>query len=163
MDIDDLKKGFVDIFEEVKEVVRKNEGASRAGLMLGLQDLGASYGGFVGAYYPVESNIIVVNTAPLEGIAENDPGLLKPYIFHVLLHEYLHALGILDENATRRKTYEISRRQFGERHIITELSRDMEKYVSHLVYPAYGWPPEGASGVELVKGFDRSSTQGYIT
>jgi len=53
-DIDNnVKQELIEIFENVKEVVRINEGRSRAGLMLGLQELGASLSGFVGAYYPV--------------------------------------------------------------------------------------------------------------
>ena len=162
MELEELKGDFIETFESVKEAVRKTEGRSRGGLMLGLQDLGSSPNGFVGAYYPVDSNIIVVNKTPLRRILETEPALLKPYVFHVLLHEYIHSLGVLDENATRWKTYDISRRCFGEEHIATELAKNMEKYMAHLVYPVYGWKPDAASPIELVKGFDRSSTNGYI-
>jgi hypothetical protein len=163
MNAEGIKKELIETFENVKEVVRRKEGKSRAGLMLGLQDLGASMSGFVGAYYPVESNIIVVNTTPLKRIMETEPNLLKPYIFHILLHEYIHSLGVIDENQTRYKTYDISRREFGESHIVTELSKNMEKHLKNMVYPTYGWLPQEASNIELVKGFDKSSYQSYIT
>lgn len=157
-----LAKDLVEVFEQVKETVRKTEGKSRAGLMLGLQELGSTMQGFIGGYYPVGSNIIVMNRTPLRRINETDPALLLPYSFHVLLHEYIHSLGILDEELTRRKTYEISRRSFGEKHVVTELSKDMTKFFPSLVYPVYGWGPQEASPIELVRGFDKSATQPYI-
>lgn len=163
METDSIKKELIEIFESVKEVVRKNEGRSRGGLMLGLQELGASLNGFIGAYYPVDSNIIVLNTTPLRRIMETKPELMQPYVFHVLLHEYIHSLGVLDENATRWKTYTISMKEFGENHKITELSKDMEKYMLNLVYPIYGWKPKMQTPIEIVKGFDRSSYSSYIT
>ena len=157
-----LKKELIETFESVKEAVSKSENMSRGGLMLGLQDLGSSINGFIGAYYPVDSNIIVVNKTPIQRIIETNPDLLRPYIFSILLHEYIHSLGVIDETMTRQKTYEISREHFGENHIVTELSKNMERFINNLVYPTYGWSPEIESPVELVKGFDKSSFQNYI-
>jgi len=158
-----IKQDLIEIFETVKEAVRKNEGRSRAGLMLGLQELGSSFDGFIGAYYPVSSNIIVVNKTPLRRIMQTNKDLLKPYIFHVLLHEYIHTLGFLDEYITQKKTYEISRKYFGEEHIITQLSTNIKKFLPDLVYPLHSWmPPEDFSKIELIQGFDRSSTSFYI-
>jgi hypothetical protein len=132
--------------------------------MLGLQELGASHQGFIGAYYPVASNIIVINKTPLRRITETNTKLLKSYIFHVLLHEYIHSLGFLDEYTTQQKTYEISKKQFGEHHIVTELSTDIRKFFPSLVYPVYGWlPQKEAPIIELVPGFDFSNTNPYIT
>jgi len=132
--------------------------------MLGLQELGSTMQGFIGGYYPVESNLIVLNKTPLRRIHETDPVLMKPYSFHVLLHEYIHSLGVLDEGLTRRKTYFISSECFGEDHLVTEFAKDMNKFFPNLVYPVYGWDPNQgqASPIEIVKGFDRSSTQSYI-
>ena len=160
----DIRKNLIETFEEVKESVRKSEGRSRAGLMLGLQEIGASLEGFVGAYFPVASNIIVVNKTPLRRIIETKPELLKPYGFHVLLHEYIHSLGFLDEQMTQHKTYEISRKYFGRDHLVTQFSTDIRKFFSNLVYPIHGWlPPEGIPPIELVQGFDQSTTNYYIT
>ena len=163
-DLSEINQSLIETFEEVKKVVAKNEHRSRAGLMLGLQEIGASLDGFIGAYYPVASNIIIVNKTPLRRILETDKALLKPYIFHVLLHEYIHALGFLDEETTGQKTYEISKQQFGEHHIITQLSTDIRKFFPNLVYPIHGWVPQkNVPSIELVKGFDFSSTNSYIT
>jgi len=159
----DLKQDLIDTFEQVKETVRKTEGRSRAGLMLGLQELGASLQGFIGAYYPVASNIIIVNRTPLRRITETNPKLLQPYIFHVLLHEYIHSLGFLDEYTTEQKTYEISKKQFGENHLITKLSTNITKFFPNLVYPIHGWMPmEETPPIELIQGFDRSNINPYI-
>jgi len=159
-----VEQSLVDTFEQVKDAVRKSEGRSRAGLMLGLQELGSSLNGFIGAYYPVSSNIIVVNKTPLRRIIETRPQLLKPYSFHVLLHEYIHALGYLDEETTKRKTYKISMENFGEDHIITKLSSDITQFFPNLVYPIHGWlPSSGTPKIKLVKGFDWSNTNNYIT
>jgi len=159
-----IKTSLIDTFEDVKEAVRKIEGRSRAGLMLGLQEIGSSLDGFVGAYYPVASNIIIVNTTPLRRILETNKRLLKPYAFHVLLHEYIHSLGYLDEAITERKTYEISKQYFGKDNIITKFSTDMQKFFPNLVYPVHGWiPPNTISVIELVPGFDFSTSDSYIT
>jgi hypothetical protein len=158
------KELLINTFEEVKSVVKKHQHRSRAGLMLGFQELGASLKGFIGAYYPVASNIIVINKTPLRRITQTKPSLFKPYGFHVLLHEYIHSLGFLDEQITRHLTYEISKKQFGENHVITELAINMEKYFPNLVYPIYGWvPSKQIPPIEIIRGFDKSSTHHYIT
>jgi len=155
-------KDIPDIFELVKLAVRKTIGKERSGLMLGLSNLGGGPEGFVGAYYPVATNIIVMNTMPLDRIRQTDPSLYKPYVFHILLHEYIHTLGIIDESATRKKASEISTKIFGSAHPATELAKDMSKFMPKLVYPVYGWKPETEPSLHLVKGFDRSSTDLYI-
>ena len=160
----EIRQDLIDIFEEVKKVVRRYEGRSRAGLMLGLQEIGATVNGFIGAYYPVASNIIVINSTPIRRIIETNPELLKPYGFHILLHEYIHSLGFLNEDITRHKTYEISKKHFGEDHIITKFSTDIRQFFPNLVYPIQGWlPPEGTPVIELVQGFDSSNITPYIT
>ena len=160
----EIEQNLIDTFEIVKDTVRKSEGCSRAGLMLGLQELGSSLNGFIGAYYPASSNVIVVNKTPIRRIVETNFQLLKPYSYHVLLHEYIHALGYLDEEITKRKTYEISKENFGENHIITRLSEDITQFFPNLVYPIRGWlPSSGVPEIKLVKGFDWSNTSNYIT
>ena len=162
--MENIKQELIESFEEVKKAVQKIEKQSRAGLMLGLQELGTSLNGFIGAYYPVTSNIIVVNKTPLRRIIETKSWLLQPYGLHVLLHEYIHALGTLDERTTRQKTYEISKEHFGENHVATKLSTDIKQFFPNLVYPIYGWkPPKTIPIIEIVQGFDRSNTDQYIT
>lgn len=161
--LQNLHNDLINVFEDVKNVVWSIEQISRAGLMLGLQEIGASLDGFVGAYYPISSNIIVMNKTPLRRILEKNPQLLKPYSFHVLLHEYLHALGYLDEELAKEKTYTISKQFFGEKNIITQMATNIKQFFPHLVYPIYGSiPMHEPQFIELVHGFDKSSTN-YIT
>jgi hypothetical protein len=155
-------KDLADIFELVKTTVRKAIGQERGGLMLGLANLGGGPQGFVGAFYPVATNIIVMNSLPLKRIKETDPALYKPYVFHILLHEYLHTLGIIDEAAARQKAYEISEATFGKDHPVTQFAADLSRFIPKLVYPVYGWMPPQEYQLELVKGFDRGSTAPYI-
>lgn len=159
----DGTKDLPGIFELVKTAVRKTTGLERAGLMLGMANLGGGADGMIGAFYPLATNIIVMNSLPLRRIEETDPSLYKPYVFHILLHEYLHTLGIIDEQATRSKTLEISERTFGKEHPVTQLAANLSKFMPKLVYPVYGWQPQGEFHLELVKGFDRSAADPYIS
>jgi hypothetical protein len=159
-----VEHSLIESFEEVKDAVQKITGLSRAGLMLGLQELGCSIEGFIGAYFPVSSNIIVVNRTPIRRITETKPELLKPYGFNVLLHEYIHSLGFLNEEFTKQKTNEITKKYYGEKHIATKLSIDIKQFFPNLVYPIQGWLPlDETQTIKLIKGFDWSNTNMYIT
>ncbi|MBE0517850.1 MAG: hypothetical protein IH630_01315 [Thermoplasmata archaeon] len=158
----DGARNLIEVFELVKKAVRRSTGMERGGLMLGLANLGGGLEGFVGAFYPIATNIIVMNSIPLKRIEETEPALYKPYVFHILLHEYLHTLGIIDENATRTKVYEICDNIFGPEHPVTQFAADLSGFIPKLVYPAHGWKPQVEPRIELVKGFDRSSTIPYI-
>jgi len=94
--------------------------------------------GPIGAFYPIATNIIVMNTLPLKRIKETDPMFYKPYVFHILLQEYLHTLGIIDEAATRKKAYGISTEIFGKEHVVTQLAADLSRFIPKLVYPVCG-------------------------
>jgi hypothetical protein len=150
---------IADIFEIVKEVVWKTIKRSRAGLELGLVELGNHPQGFLGAFYFSGSNIIIMNETPLKRIQETNPKLLAPYIFSILLHEYLHSLGYFNENFVKELTYEISCKNFGENNIVTEISRDMTQFFPNFIYPEGA--PRIDKPVKLVKDFDRSSIR-YI-
>ncbi len=153
-------KGLPEIFELVKLAVIKTRKKRRGGLMLGIGDLGNHPKGFLGAFYPVATNIIVMNKIPMERIKETDPDLYKPYVFHVLLHEYIHALGDVDELSTRRTTYEITKEVFGPDHLATKISEDYTQFFPNLVYPEVAWSPKSLD-FELVENFDKSSAS-YI-
>lgn len=146
-----------ELFQLAKEGVKETMGKERAGLMLGMTDLGMKPGWFVGAFYPVGSNIIVMNKTPLRVLEETRPKLVKPYCFHVLLHEYLHSIGILDEKYTEMLTYFISRRMFGEEHIVTKMSENFSRYFPNLTLPQIGWEPQSDFSIELIQGFDDSN------
>ncbi len=153
-------KTLADIFEVVKDAVWASRRMSRGGLMLGLANLGNHPQGFLGAFYPVGTNVIVMNKIPLERIKETKPELYKPYLFHVLLHEYMHTLGYLSESGVRQMVIEITMNVFGEEHLATRIALDTIHFFKNLVYPDAAWQPDEMK-MELVEGFDRGSAS-YI-
>lgn len=156
----DEAKTLADIFEVVKAIVLKSMKKSRGGLMLGMADLGNHPKGFLGGFFTVGSNVIVLNKNPLKRITETRPELYKPYAFHVLLHEYIHSLGYLDEGKVNSTVYQISKEALGEEHLATQIAAGTEKFMKHLVYPDSAWKPD-EDRMELEKDFDRSSVS-YI-
>lgn len=156
----DHAKDLPEIFELVKDTVRATLGISRGGLMLGLADLGGGQGQWIGGLYPVASNVIVMNRRPMNIIKVTKPELYKSYVYHVLLHEYIHALGVLDEDETRRKALEVSKVSFGPSHLATVIAEDLTSILPFVTYPGQMPMPKGAE-LELVKNFDYSSAS-YI-
>ena len=156
----DEAKSLPDIFELAKSLVLKSMGKSRGGLMLGMANLGNHPQGFFGGFFTTGSNVIVLNKVPLQRIKETRPELYKPYVFHVLLHEYIHSLGYLDEAEVRSKVLAITGEALGEGHLATQMAANAGEFIKHLAYPDVSWKPEDA-GLELVQGFDRSSVS-YI-
>lgn len=150
-----------ELFDVAKEVVRRHLNAERAGLMLGLANLGGGQSYLVGGFFQVAGNVIVMNTFPLERIQGTRPELYKPFAFHILLHEYIHSLGYLTEAQTRPLVLELSERAFGPTHLVTELAKGWGAFMPDLVYPVYGWQPPGGFQIEFVRGFDPGSTS-YI-
>ncbi len=154
-------KNLADIFEIVKDAVRIVIKKERSGLMLGLSEMGSTFGGFVGAFYPIGSNIIIMNKTPLKRIQETNPTLYNAYSFHILLHEYLHTLGIIDEELARYMTLNISKKVFGDNHVVTQMAKNFSKFFPNVIYPSLGWESPEDMRIELVEDFDHSNV-GYI-
>mgnify|MGYP001577204071 FL=1 len=154
-------KTIADVFEIVKEMVREHLGLEQAGLMVGVSDLGSFAQGFVGAFYSLEANTIVINKKPLARVLQTNPSLYNYYLFHVMLHEYVHSIGSFDEAQTRQLVYEISRYHFGDKHVATELATNIGKFMPNLAYPSSGFEPPADANIEFVKGIDRKNTN-YI-
>ena len=152
-------KSISDIFEIVKDVVWSILKKSRAGLDLGMIELGNLPNGLIGAYYVTGSNMIVMNETPLKRIKETSPKLLAPYTFSVLLHEYLHSLGIFNDDAVKEMTFDVSKKAFGEDNIITQISKDMTRFFPNIIYSEGA--PQTNEPIRLVKDFDKSDTR-YI-
>ncbi len=150
-------QGVSELFEIVKLVVKEFLGRRRAGLMLGLSDLGGKPGTFIGAFHPVGSNLIVLNKAPMNVIEQTKPEYYKHYIFHLLLHEYLHTIGILDENYNRVATTMVSEKAFGRNHPVAIISKDMTRLFPEVIYASMGWKPNRMPHIEIVKGFDETN------
>jgi hypothetical protein len=136
-DILESSGSIKDVFALVKDAVEHVLGESRDGLDIGFVEMGNTHQ-CVFAFYPVGSNIIVMNKTPIRRIMETKPELLKPYVFTTLLHEYLHSLGYLDEAEVRQLACIISQKLFGDT-IAAELACNMEKYLKYLIYPE-GFP-----------------------
>ena len=156
----DQAQNLSDLFELVKRAVEAVLGRTRAGLMLALADLGNHPQGFLGAFYPIASNVIVMNKVPLLRIQETNPALYKPYAFYVLLHEYLHSLGFVDERVCREQSHRILETLFGMDALVTQISGDTTRFFPNLVFPDAAWQPSELS-LEFVRGFDRGSAS-YI-
>ncbi len=155
----ELKKAktFADIFEIVKELVREFLGAEQAGLMVGVTDLGAYGQGFIGAFYSLNSNMIIINKRPLGRLLKTNPSLYNYYLFHVMLHEYIHSIGSYYETQTRQLVHEISEHYFGSNHVVTQLATNMEKFIPHLTYPNQVFQPPQDINIEFVKGIDKKN------
>jgi len=156
-------KTFADIFDIVKSMVSEYLGVDQAGLLVGLSDLGSYGHSFVGAFYSLSANTIVINKRPLSRIKQTNPKLYNPYLFHVMLHEYIHSLGVYDEIQVRQLVLEISNRFFGESHVVSQIAANMEKFLPSLIYPSGEFEeslPEDL-GIEFLPGIDRKNTD-YI-
>ena len=136
---------FSRLLDLVKACVHDVLGRSRAGLMLGLSPLGLSPQGFIGAYHQMGSNLIVLNESLLDKIGKEKPELLQYHVFHLLMHEYIHSLGIVDEQQTRLLTQMVTEKVFGQGHVLAKIAKDFERYLPDLRYaPMDFQPPEMA-------------------
>lgn len=151
-------KNFGDIFELVKISVKTVLGRERAGLMLYLGNLPLR----VGAFHQIGSNGIVMNKRLLNLMlnSSNSTTEVNSFIFSILVHEYLHSLGYVDESQVRRLVYEISRQIFGTDHPATQMAfkGPFPKIPPSELQPRNDRDLE----LELVKDFERSN-QSYIT
>lgn len=148
-------RNISDIFDLVKKAVRETIKRDGAGLMLGVSDLGIHPQATLGAYYSPAANMIVVNRSVLKKIKQKSPGTYKSYLFFILLHEYLHSVGVYDEKQTRLLTYEIANRNFGENHQITHIAKDFGEYLKKSlgIQDMYVEPKDG---LDFVLGFNKS-------
>jgi hypothetical protein len=113
-------EGFRGIWEIVKETVQDCLGAHRRGMLLFLDDLPLH----LGAYHQLGTNNIVLNRR-LVNIVEavtKSRKLVNAFVYSILTHEYLHALGHVSEAEVRSLVYDISKQCFGDDHITTTLA-----------------------------------------
>ncbi|HEY6238651.1 MAG TPA: hypothetical protein VIZ68_05650 [Thermoplasmata archaeon] len=148
---------FDQVFRVVRGAVRRALGIERTGLGLGLSDLPPS----LGAYWQVTGNIIVMNEGLVQAMEANASSTLEfnSFVYVILAHEYLHALGYLDEGEVRRVTAFVTRTVFGSAHPATKMAEgDLWR-----MYPFLAFAPQGQGRrLRLVRGFDRASTDQYI-
>lgn len=157
----DKVEDLSETFDLVKTIVKYFLGRERSGLMLGLSELGGKPGFFVGAFYPVGSNFIIMNKTPMRAVEATKPHMYKAYCFHILLHEYLHTIGILDEEKNRIITAVISEKAFGKGHPAALIAKDFNKVFPEVMYSSLDWQPSNEMRIEIVPNFDKSSVS-YI-
>ncbi|MBN2152663.1 MAG: hypothetical protein JW839_14525 [Candidatus Lokiarchaeota archaeon] len=158
------------MFERIRRDVQKVLGQRRAGLSLGFVDMGMSPQGFVGGMFFSGGTMILMNTRALRVLLEDavnreNPEIAEYYVYHVLMHEYIHSLGYLDERECREVTAYVTHELFPHNHPITIMAdRGIGVYFPRFIYApeniAFEPPRDGS--IELVKGFDRGSTT-YFT
>jgi len=166
MKFQELKKEMPKIFEKVKKDVRRVLGRHRAGLSLGLIELGITSDGLIGGMHFHPGTDIVMNKTPLEIILKSQPyEIVWAYIYHILLHEYIHSLGIIDEQKCRAITLKISEDIFKEADhpAIILAKRGIGAYIPNLtiLYKRPEQRPDGIS-IEYVQDFDIES-QSYFS
>jgi len=153
----DEAKGFGDVFDIVRRTVKDLLGEYRAGLSLFLAELPPQ----VGAYHEVGTNVMVMNRLVLTMVGERARTRreMNAYMFSILLHEYLHALGHVEERECRSLAYRVSKEAFGEGHEATAMAANGPL----ALFPDIMWsrPPPHIEGFEVVKDFDRTN-QTYI-
>jgi len=149
-------KDFNEVFEFVKTSVNSVYDMKRAGLSLMLHGMPAR----VGAYHVLGSNVIAINSVLLELVRKHSTSNYEynSYLFTVLLHEYLHSFGILDENTVRNMSLKLCENFFGENRIVTVIAEDPLKIFPQIGLVRYD---KYESKFELIKNFDNSN-QTYI-
>jgi hypothetical protein len=115
-------KDFGEAFELVKSAVLQKFKMHRAGLSLILQVMPSQ----LGAYHMLGSNAIVMNSYLLAAVRKlaGSTEEYNSYMFMVLAHEYLHSLGIVDENTVRQMTFELCRWMLGDDHTATRMAKE---------------------------------------
>ncbi len=153
-----------EIFEKVKKDVKRIYNRQRAGLNLGLVEMGMFRGGFIGGMHFSPGTEIVMNKTPLKKIVENQPDeIVRAYVYHILLHEYIHSLGILDETVCQQITLNITEKIFPQDHPAVVLAKKgIGAYFPdlNLIYAPPEIKPDDIS-IEYIRGFDKSSYSYY--
>jgi hypothetical protein len=149
-------KDFNEVFEFVKSSVNSVYEMKRAGLSLMLHGMPTR----VGAYHVLGSNVIAINSILLDLVRKHSTSNYEynSYLFTVLLHEYLHSFGILDENTVRNMSLDLCKKFFGETQAVTVMAEDPLK-----IFPQIGLVrfDKFENKFELIKNFDNSN-QTYI-
>ncbi|HEX7032208.1 MAG TPA: hypothetical protein VF172_04340 [Nitrososphaera sp.] len=150
-------KDFNEAFELVKSAVLQKFRMHRAGLSLILQMMPSN----LGAYHMLGSNSIVMNSYLLAAVKKiaGSTEEYNSYMFMVLAHEYLHSLGIVNENTVRQMTFDLCKWMFGKNHVATRMAQQDPS----AIYPQLRslMQSQFSSDFHVVRDFDMSN-QTYI-
>ncbi len=152
----DRSKGFGEIYDIVKDTVKRSLGEYRVGMMLYLDSLPLK----LGAYHRMGTNIIVLNRSLIKRIetSTNSMQIVSSFVYCILLHEYIHALGYLKESDVRHLVYKVTEESFGANHLATDLARKGPWSILRGVPLNVVEAPEH---IEVVKDFEKTDTM-YI-
>ncbi len=153
----DAPADFDAVFRVVHGAVRYALGIERPGLGLGLANLPPQ----LGAYWQVTGNLIVLNEGLVDAMRAHarSPLELNSFVYVILAHEYLHALGYLDERAVREVTARVTRTAFGPDHPTTKMAEgDLWQMFPFLAYARGG----DGQRLKVVTRFDLATTNQYI-
>jgi len=153
----DNVQGYSEVWNIVKDNVKTVLNKQRRGMLLFLDDMPLR----LGAYHPLGTNNIVLNRALVQIVETTTKSrkLLNAFVYTILLHEYLHALGYVREAEVRPLVFKVSKACFGEEHITTRLAESGPwSILRDLPLDALGAPKRV---MEIVKDFEKTN-QGYI-
>ena len=144
-------KEYGDIFKIVKRNVKEVLGTERVGFMLILSELPAG----VAAMHYMGSNSIILNKSLVKSLDVIEKAREKRnyVIYDLLLHEYIHTLGYVDERTVRSLCWKICEKTFGKDHLTTK----MAYHGPGKIYPELALVKPSASfynSAEIVNGFD---------
>ncbi|RLE70648.1 MAG: hypothetical protein DRJ43_01535 [Thermoprotei archaeon] len=148
-------EGLLPVLKLVVEAIeRRIDARGRKRIRLGLQRMPDR----VLAYHVVGSNLIVLNERMLHKVKAASKGnkvLVNSYLYHVILHEYLHMLGILDERRVSELVCYVCERELGPDHPATLMS----KYGLRAILPELGvkvpLDDDWSDNVKLLRGEDQ--------
>ncbi len=85
---------------------------------------------------------------------------INSYVYSILLHEYLHALGYVEERDVRRLVYDVSLETFGPEHPATQIASKGPS----VMFPEISLhnEPTETPDLEMIPDLERSS-QHYIS
>jgi hypothetical protein len=151
-------QNYGEIWEVVKETTKYSLGKQRIGMMLFLDDLPLN----IGAYHPLGTNNVVLNRTLVQVVeaATNSLKLVNCFVYVLLLHEYLHALGYVAEEDVRPLVYEVAKKSFGKDRLVTKLAEKGPWELLRGVPLSIVQAPKRV--MEIVKDFERSN-QEYIS
>ncbi|MFH0848112.1 MAG: hypothetical protein V1857_01240 [archaeon] len=111
---------FQDVFTLVRQCTGSYLGRQRNDMVLQLVEMPLH----IGAAHPVGTNRIVMNKALLDLAVQNRSfSEVKAFVFSILLHEYIHSLGYLNEYETRELVFLVTQDAFGPDHVVTHVAR----------------------------------------
>ena len=154
----DRSQNFREVFTLVKKSVKDTLNHERTGLLLYLRDMPLK----VGAYHQLGTNGIILNRVLLEQVIQTTASRIEvnAFIYYILLHEYLHTLGYIDERRVRELTYVVAEETFGPTHVATKMA--VEGPWSFIKINPFYMPRSYERGIEIVREFEDPSSK-YIS